>query len=140
MGTVRIKEARKLAGLTQQELADALGMPVTTLSGYETGRYMLKSDLLVPISRACNVSIDFLLGVTLINKPPAPPEPEPEPELEPEPEDDDAGGDEIREALISVLRNAGLIGEGGDISGDDFRFLSTIVAALAAWFQDEGQG
>lgn len=129
MGTVRIKAARVLAGLTQQELADALGMPVSTLSGYETGRYVVKSDLLIPISKICNVSVNFLLGLSQIEGPSAP--------LEPEPEIDDAGEDEMRDALISVLRNAGFIGEGGDISDEDFRFLTTIVAALSAWFQDD---
>lgn len=33
----RLKEARKAAGLTQSQLADALGIAKSTLSGYENG-------------------------------------------------------------------------------------------------------
>lgn len=60
---LRIKEARMKAGLTQQQLSDKLGVAVTTLNGYETGRSDPKTEYLIPISQICGVTVDFLLGM-----------------------------------------------------------------------------
>lgn len=59
----RIKEARQAANLTQQQLAEMLGIKGTTLSGYEIGAHDPKSDTLVDIARICNTSVDYLLGI-----------------------------------------------------------------------------
>ena len=59
-----IKEARDLAGLTQKELAAIIGVAPNTFHGYESGKHDPKSDLLIKIATACNVSVDFLLGQT----------------------------------------------------------------------------
>ncbi len=56
-----IKEARELAGLSQKELAEQIGVAPNTLHGYESGKHDPKSDLLVAISSVCHVSVDFLL-------------------------------------------------------------------------------
>lgn len=58
----RIREAREKAGMTQAQLAEILGINNVTLSGYETGKHDPKSDTLVQIALACNVTTDFLLG------------------------------------------------------------------------------
>lgn len=58
----RIKEARKKANLTQKELAEKLGIKVSTLSGYEIGAHDPKSNTLTEIARICNTTTDFLLG------------------------------------------------------------------------------
>jgi transcriptional regulator with XRE-family HTH domain len=47
-----ITEERLLCGLTQQELADRLGWPVSTLGNYESGRRSLRVSQLVAIARA----------------------------------------------------------------------------------------
>lgn len=60
--TFRIKEARKLAGLSQSELAVQIGVAQNTLSGYEKGVHDPKSDILMMIARVCGVTVDFLLG------------------------------------------------------------------------------
>lgn len=57
-----IREARETAGYSQKELADIIGVAPNTLHGYETGKHDPKSDLLLKIANACNVSVDFLLG------------------------------------------------------------------------------
>jgi len=59
----RIKEARKTAKLTQCELAEKLGIKVSTLSGYEIGAHDPKSNTLAQIAQICGVTVDYLLGV-----------------------------------------------------------------------------
>lgn len=58
----RIREARESVGMTQNQLADLLGINNVTLSGYETGRHDPKSETLVKIAKICNTTTDFLLG------------------------------------------------------------------------------
>ena len=59
----RIKEARKAAKLTQKELAEKLGIKVSTLSGYEIGAHDPKSNTLSQIAQIGNTPVDFLLGI-----------------------------------------------------------------------------
>lgn len=61
----RIKEARKAAKLTQRELAEKLGIKVSTLSGYEVGAHDPKSNTLTKIAEICETTVDYLLGVDL---------------------------------------------------------------------------
>ncbi len=60
-----IKEAREKAGFSQKELAEIIGVAPNTFHGYESGKHDPKSDLLVKIAQACNVSVDYLLGVSI---------------------------------------------------------------------------
>lgn len=65
LGT-RIRAARLALGLTQTELAAALGMPQSAVSGLETGRYLGDSPALatlIRVARALDVSADHLLGI-----------------------------------------------------------------------------
>lgn len=57
----RIKEARRMAKMTQKELAAQLGVSISTLSEYESGKYDPRSDTLCDIADICGVSVDFLL-------------------------------------------------------------------------------
>ena len=57
----KIKEARTIAGLSQKELAERMGIHAATLSGYESGAHDPKSDGLMKIADICKVSVDFLL-------------------------------------------------------------------------------
>lgn len=59
----RIKEARKAANLTQRQLAELLGIKVSTLSGYEIGSHDPKSNTLADIARICSTTVDYLLGL-----------------------------------------------------------------------------
>lgn len=56
-----IKEARELAGYSQKELAEIVGVAPNTFHGYESGKHDPKSALLVKIASACHVSVDYLL-------------------------------------------------------------------------------
>ena len=63
---VRLREARRAAGLAQIELAVAMGdrYDNTMISHVETGRSGLVGDGLVSAARALGVSTDWLLGLT----------------------------------------------------------------------------
>lgn len=58
-----IKEARKKAGLTQKELADASGVAKITIQQYEAGKRQPRLEQLGMLAEAMHVSIDELLGV-----------------------------------------------------------------------------
>lgn len=60
----RITEARKLAGLSQRELAARMNLKPSTVSGYESGTYDPKSDGLTKIATICGVTVDYLLELT----------------------------------------------------------------------------
>ena len=62
MVNFRIKEARELAGYSQKEIAQIIGVAQNTFHGYESGKHDPKSDILVKIANVCNVTVDFLLG------------------------------------------------------------------------------
>ena len=58
----RIAQARKDAGLTQLQLAEALGISQPVLGSYEIGRRRLPASMLQPVVQTLNISIDKLLG------------------------------------------------------------------------------
>lgn len=58
----RIKEARIRRGLTQQQLAEAIGVANNTITGYEKGTREPDSLKINAIAKILNVSGDYLLG------------------------------------------------------------------------------
>lgn len=60
----RIREARKAAGITQDTLAQILGVNRATISKYETGTIDLPVSQLMRIADALGVHVLDLLGVT----------------------------------------------------------------------------
>lgn len=58
----RLKDVRTAADMTQQELADKLGVHVMTVSGYERGIRKPDFETLDNIAEHFNVSLDYLLG------------------------------------------------------------------------------
>jgi len=60
----QIKEAREKAGYSQRELAEIIGVAPNTFHGYESGKHDPRSVLLIEIAKACDVSVDFLLGLS----------------------------------------------------------------------------
>lgn len=57
---MRIREARREAGLTQKELADAIGVTEPAISHYETGRRQVTVSKLVAIAMALGCTLDEL--------------------------------------------------------------------------------
>jgi len=69
MGT-RIAQARKERGLTQQQLADALGVSQQTLAHYEVGRVGVGAPMLPRLSELLDLSFDeILLGQPTVRLP-----------------------------------------------------------------------
>ena len=58
---LRISKLRKQMGLTQEELAERAGMISQTISTAELGKKALRPENIVKLSRALNVSTDYLL-------------------------------------------------------------------------------
>jgi transcriptional regulator with XRE-family HTH domain len=61
----RIAERRKTLGLTQQQLADSIGIAQQTLAHYEVGRLRVAAALLPVFSKTLGLSLNELLGETM---------------------------------------------------------------------------
>ena len=61
---MRIKDLRTDSDLTQEEIAEAIGITQRKYSYLETGRQQLTDDLLVRLAVFYKTSIDYLLGLT----------------------------------------------------------------------------
>lgn len=59
----RIRDLREDSDLTQQQVADAIGITQRKYSYIETGQ-QLTDDLLIKLANSYNVSIDYLLRQT----------------------------------------------------------------------------
>lgn len=59
----RIAELRKEQGLSQQALADALGLPQQTFAHYEVGRARMPVSLVPELAKVFGVAADELLGL-----------------------------------------------------------------------------
>ena len=57
----RVQESRKFAGMTQEELADRLGIDKNHVSRIERGAKACSIDILVELSGVLRVSTDYLL-------------------------------------------------------------------------------
>ena len=57
----RIKYLRQAHGLTQKQLAEKVGLPVTTLSNYELGKRTPPLSVFKSIATALNTSAAFLM-------------------------------------------------------------------------------
>ncbi len=58
----RIAEARKAQGMTQVQLAEALGIAQQTLAHYEGGKLRVAVALLPPLAQILGVGVDELIG------------------------------------------------------------------------------
>ena len=59
-----LRNARTKANLTQQQLAEVIGVQQSTLSGYENKNHLPAEDILVKLGDTMNVSLDYLFGRT----------------------------------------------------------------------------
>ena len=59
----RIAMIRKEKGLTQQNLADKIGISRSLLSNYEVARNRLYDEMLIRFAIALDVSLDYLVGL-----------------------------------------------------------------------------
>ena len=59
---LRLKELRKQNKLTQQQLAEMLGVTQAALSGWENEKFGIDNGSLLKFAKIFDVSIDYLLG------------------------------------------------------------------------------
>lgn len=91
-----LQELRKQKKVTQQRLADALGVSRSAVAMWETGGNDPDADMLIRIAKYFGVSVDYLLGGE---------EPEPKPNT-----DDDlkvalfGGGEEVTDEMWEEVR------------------------------------
>ncbi|MBQ4288845.1 MAG: helix-turn-helix transcriptional regulator [Clostridia bacterium] len=57
----KLYELRKKGGLSQEQLAEQLGVSRQAVSKWESGKAVPESDTLISISRYYNVSLDYLM-------------------------------------------------------------------------------
>ena len=60
---IRIKKARKQEGLTQEQLAEVIGVSRSAISKWESGDMEPTINNLAGLARVLNVSTDYLLGL-----------------------------------------------------------------------------
>lgn len=68
----RLSSFRKEHGLTQQQLADALGMKQYAIANYETGRYRVPVAMVPELAGALGVTVEALLGLPAAKAKPGP--------------------------------------------------------------------
>jgi len=60
---IRIKELRIDKDMTQEEVANYLGIKQTVYSRYETGKNDMKPEQIVRLAKLYNVSTDYIFGL-----------------------------------------------------------------------------
>lgn len=66
---MRLRDLREDKDITQQFLADYLGIKQNTYSQYENGHRQIPIDMLVKLASFFNTSTDYILGLTDESKP-----------------------------------------------------------------------
>ena len=59
---MKLKELRKSHGMGQQDVADALGIPITTYRKYENETRQAPLEVLISLADHYKVSLDYLMG------------------------------------------------------------------------------
>lgn len=124
-----LKNARISKGLTQQQVADALGITKSTYSGYELGRREPDAIKLTKLSRLLGTSGDVLLETGLgedANKK------SPSDAIKKATE-----GMTTEDILLKFARSAGLLNDNQDLSDDDFEMLKNVISILEVWFRQK---
>ena len=64
MKKLRLEEARKQLGLTQEQVAEKLGISQNNYSYLENGKVKIDSDYLLAFAEIFGCSVDYLLGMS----------------------------------------------------------------------------
>ena len=124
-----LKKFRRAKGLTQQQVANELGITKATYSGYETGRREPDVSKIKSLARLLGITGDDLIGTAFAKeKSPKPAAADPEDEKE---------KDESIKVLTEGLSRLGVLDEEGMISDRDFKFLCSLVDLMFAHFNQE---
>lgn len=60
---MKLKALRQERGITQKQLAEAMGLVTASISSYETGGNYPSAEIIIKLCRFFNVSADYLLGL-----------------------------------------------------------------------------
>lgn len=124
-----LKAARIKAGLTQQQIADEIGITKSTYCGYETAKRNPDPQRIKQLAKVLHISADTLLD-TGIEKEKAPASTEAETR---------ENKQVNREDLLEVLQKLHIIESGSAaISDADLQFLMHIIAVIDDWFSNRG--
>lgn len=118
-----LKAARIKTGLTQQQIADELGITKSTYCGYETAKRSPDPQRIKQLAKVLHVSADALLDISI--------------EKETSPAPAKAEAEEVEKWLTDLLVERGYIRPGEDISDRDAKFLIRWIGLLDAWFEKE---
>ena len=122
-----LKAARIKAGLTQQQIADEIGITKSTYCGYETAKRNPDPQRIKQLAKVLHISADTLLDTGIEKeKAPAPVEAE--------------TGEVTAEQIMQTFVSAGLAPAGQDLTDEDLRFLRSVAKAVSAWFEQRDQG
>lgn len=122
----RIVYFREKRGLSQKALAELIGITANRLYYYEKDKRQPDVALIKAIAKAHAITGDDLLGTEWAN------------EKAPETEVSEAQEkSSIVSALTNMLQSVGWIGEDGDISDEDWRFLRSVAAMLDSYFEEQ---
>lgn len=122
-----LKAARIKAGLTQQQIADEIGITKSTYCGYETAKRNPDPQRIKQLAKVLHISADTLLDTGIEKeKAPAPAEAETR-----------ENNQVTREELLEVLQKLHIIESSNSaISDDDLQFLMHIIALIDDWFSN----
>ncbi|MBR2151911.1 MAG: helix-turn-helix transcriptional regulator [Clostridia bacterium] len=66
---MRLKDLREDRDIKQSEIAEILNVRQNTYSQYENGQRQIPIDLLIILAKFYNVSVDYILELTDVDKP-----------------------------------------------------------------------
>lgn len=119
-----LRRLRRNRGLTQQQVADSLGITKATYSGYETDRREPDVFKIKALAKLFGVSGDELLETGYENK-------------TPKPEKIDLGDDRyeiLGQKIYETLLSCGYVEEGQDLTDAQIDFLDGLSAIISAYF------
>lgn len=119
----RLKEARISRGLTQDQLAQQIGVAKSTLTGYEKGNREPDLFKIKKILEVLNVDSDYLLGIDRNEK-------------SPESDNSDTEEEYLERVklLTAFFENAGYVAPGGDLTAEQFKVCKAFIDFLDSYF------
>lgn len=66
---MRLKDLREDRDIKQSQIAEILNVRQNTYSQYENGQRQIPIDLLIILAKYYNVSVDYILELTDVDKP-----------------------------------------------------------------------
>lgn len=112
----RLKELRKEFEMTQQDLANKIGIVRTAITNYETGRTIPDSETLSVMAKIFNTTTDYLLGNSDIRNP-----------YKEDNKEKYAPVDDIEEAMKIILEQPGLMLKGELLSDESKIILANAI-------------